>query len=514
MTMPWDAPAKPSRDELRNMLRDFDTYRSKFLRIRPRAGGERIPFVLNHAQQRLHASLEEERKTFGRVRALIPKARRMGVSTYVGGRFFHRVGTEFGRRAQVVAHRGDSAANLHREIKEFAASLPQAVRPSIGATNSYELIFDKLKSLYKVASAEGGDIGRSDDFHLLHLSEAAFFDNTEDLSSGLLQTVQDEPGTEIIEESTGNGQSGMFFSQCEQAYREHNKGPWRLHFLPWTFMPEYRSECPAGWKAPQEFEEYGRLHSLDREQLRFFWTKNYTIAVMNGGQPEKIHHLARQEYPAMYSECFMADSTLDFFLPSLVTAAMTKQPAPSAGALKLLCVDPAGDGQDKPFVCDRQGSAIGARVWGELASRDANVASDWLVATFRRFDMDAILMDNTGGFGRDLVAGCRLRMRSLGPEKVVPVVFSSGARNQIQYGNRRAELHDKLQQWLQGDVSIPNDKMLQEEMAAYKWGAGGCHRDEKGRLFMTPKEKIRATFSPARSPDRLDVAAISMAVEA
>ena len=181
MNFPWNIPAKPSKEDVRAKLLDFDDYRERFLRVRPRTGGERIPFVLNNAQRVLHSRIEAEREKFGMVRALIPKARRMGVSTYIGGRYFHQVATKFGRRAQVVAHRADSARNLHREIKEFAAGLPDAVRPSIGATNAQELIFDKLKSLYKVSSADGGDIGRSDDFHALHLSEAAFFDNTEDL---------------------------------------------------------------------------------------------------------------------------------------------------------------------------------------------------------------------------------------------------------------------------------------------------------------------------------------------
>lgn len=510
---PWSMPVQNAEERkavLKAKLRDFDYYREKFLRIRPRQGGERIPFILNHAQRVLHARLEEEKKTFGMIRALIPKARRMGVSTYIGGRNFHQVATMFGRRAQVVAHRGDSAGNLHREIKEFANALPPAICPIRGATNAYEVIFEQLKSLYKVASAEGGDIGRSDDFHLLHLSEAAFFDNTEDLSSGLLQTVQNLPGTEIIEESTGNGQSGMFFNQCEEAHRQQNKGPWRIHFLAWPVMPEYRTAVPIGWKAPQDFEQYAKLHGLDREQLYWFWLQNYTIATMNGGQPETIHRLTRQEYPAVYSECFMADSTLDFFPASVVAAAMVRKPEPSAGALKLLCVDPAGDGQDKPFVCDRQGSAIGARVWGELANRDYNAQADWLVHTFERFGMDAILIDVTG-IGKGLVDATRLRMRRYGPEKVVAVNFSFGALNDTLYGNRRAELHDKLQRFLQGGVSMPNDKMLQEEAAAYKWGQGGCRRDEKSRLFMTPKEKIRKEIG--RSPDRLDVCAVSMAME-
>lgn len=492
-------------------LRDPVYYREKFLRVRPLAGGERVPFVYNNAQNVLHHHLEAEKSKFGMIRALIPKARRMGVSTLIGGRFFHQTATMFGRRAQVVAHRSDSATNLHREVKEFYAALPPGIRPALEASNARELIFGKLKSLYKVASADGGDIGRSDDFHALHLSEAAFFDNTEDLSSGLLQTVQPIPGTEIAMESTGNGQSGMFYNMCEQAHREGNTGVWRLHFLPWTLLPQYRMAVPLGWKAPKDFEEYAKLHGLDREQLYWFWMQNYTIATMNGGQPETVHRLTRQEYPAIYVECFMADSTLDFFPASTVAAAMARHGhlVPLAGALKLLCVDPAGDGQDKPFVGDRQGNVFGAKVWGELTSRDYNVQADWLLAAFKRFDMDAIVIDATGG-GKGLVDACRLRMRGA-EHKVIPVVFSWGATNETKHGNKRAEIHEKAQEWLRGDVSIPNDQKLQEEAAAYKWGLGACRRDEKARLFMTPKEKIKAELG--RSPDRMDVLAISMAVD-
>jgi hypothetical protein len=517
LTLPWDVPEPPSEDERkleqRTKLRDFEYYRPKFLKIRPREGGERVPFQINSAQTSLHRLLLKEKEEFGMVRALIPKARRMGVSTYIGARYFHRIATEFGRRAQVVAHRGDSAANLHREIKEFYSALPPSIKPHNSASNAYELVFDILKSLYKVASADGGDIGRSDDFHLLHLSEAAFFDNTEDLSSGLLQTVQDLPGTEVVLESTGNGQSGMFYNMCDEAARSMNKGPWRVHFLPWSLMPEYqtRTGLPQGWQAPKEFEDYGKMHSLTREQLHWFWLKNYTISSMNGGQPEKIHRITRQEYPAIYNECFMADSTLDFFPASMVAEAMVRKPL-MYGARKLLAVDAAGDGQDKPWVCDRQGFVIGSRIWGELTTRDANVASDWLLQQFRRYDMDAILIDTTGGYGRDLVAGLRLRMPEA-PEKIISVGFSHGAHNDVLYGNRRAELFDKLQKLVENPIAkLPDDKVLQEDMASFKWGIGGCRRDEKARLFMTPKEKVRKEIG--RSPDRLDCCVVSMAIEA
>jgi hypothetical protein len=502
--LPWNAP-KPSVVE---RLRDFKWYREKFLKVAPIGGGARVPLILNATQVVLDRRIDAELAEFGRVRALIPKARRMGVSTYINSRFFHKTATRRGIRAQVVAHRSDSATNLHREVKLFCEGLPDAARPSVGGSNARELIFDRLQSVYKVSSADGGDIGRSDGFQLLHMSEAAFYDNTEDLSSGLMATVPDQAGTEIAMESTGNGANGMFFNMCEQAHRERNRGPWRLHFLPWVLMPEYAQQPPKDWQPPKEFADYARLHGLSLPQVYWFWNKNYTIATMNGGQPDVIHRLTRQEYPAIFTECFCTDSTLDFFAASRVQEAMLSKAAPTVGALKILSVDPAGDGSDDAFVCDREGAAIGKRVWGSIKSGDQNIQADWLVAKYRAFGMDVITIDSTG-LGKGLVDACRLRMRNQA-DRVVSVNFGSGAHNTVQFGNRRAELHFKFQLYLNGSVSIPNDKTLQEECAAYKWGSGGCRRDELGRLFMTPKEKIRSELG--HSPDRLDCVINSFAV--
>jgi len=502
---PWE---RATPQAISDRICDFNWYRERFLMIRPREGGRRIHFILNPAQEILHQRIELERKTYGRVRALVPKARRMGVSTYISARFFHAVLSKRGRRAHVVAHRNDSASHLHREVRTFYEELPEPIRPVTGASNARELIFSRLQSSYRVSSAEGGNIGRSEDTHYLHFSEAAFFDNTEDLSSGILQTVLDQVGTEIFMESTGNGASGMFFNMCEQAHRENNTGLWRMHFLPWTAMVDYKEEVPDKWQPPLELVEYSRIHRLTPPQTYWFYRKNYDIATMNGGTPDSIHRLTRQEFPVTYSECFLADSTLDFFPPSLVQQAMLSRVPPTEGTLKILAVDPAGDGSDSTFVCDRQGCCIGNRIWGEIKNSDQNVQADWIRAAYERYDMDVICIDSTG-IGKGLVDALRLRMRDRG-NRIIPVSFGSGAHNSVQFANRRAELHFKFAQYLNGSVSVKNDKMLQEECAAYKWGTAGCRRDEHARLFVTPKEKIRAEIG--RSPDRLDAVICTFAV--
>jgi len=306
----------------------------------------------------------------------------------------------------------------------------------------------------------------------------------------------------------------MFYNMCKEAQRSGNRGPWRLHFLPWTLSPEYRTQpamIPQGWTPPRAFVEYARLHGLDMGQVHWFWTKNYAKTTMNGGSVDEIHRLMRQEYPIIFEDCFTADSTFDFYPPSFVAAAMARRTTPRQGDLKILACDPSL-GHDGCWVGDRQGNVIGARVWGELKTGDQNLQADWLVEKVRLFGFEVLTVDATG-IGIGLVSALRLRKSKLGSCQIVPVIFGAGASNPMDYGNRRAEILDRAGTRLrQPDTKIPDDPALSEEYAAYKWSQGGCRRDDASRLFMTPKEKIRAEIG--RSPDRLDCMALLEAVDA
>ena len=76
---------------LRIKLRDdFEAYARACLNIRTKAGDVRR-FQINATQRALHKRLEEQRRTKGKVRALVLKGRQVGISTYIGGRFYWRV---------------------------------------------------------------------------------------------------------------------------------------------------------------------------------------------------------------------------------------------------------------------------------------------------------------------------------------------------------------------------------------------------------------------------------------
>lgn len=82
---------------------DFPHYAEKCLRIRTKAGAVE-PFLLNVAQRYLHERLERQKSDIGKVRALILKGRQQGISTYVGGRYYHKATHSRGRRVFILTH--------------------------------------------------------------------------------------------------------------------------------------------------------------------------------------------------------------------------------------------------------------------------------------------------------------------------------------------------------------------------------------------------------------------------
>src|SRR6202000_1399634 len=103
--------------------------------------------------------------------------------------------------------------------KRFYEHCPEVVRPSLEASNAKELIFDKLESGYKVGTAGSKGVGRSDTIQLFRGSEVAYWPNAATHVAGALQAVPDEPGTEIILESTSAGRQGLFDDMCAAALR-------------------------------------------------------------------------------------------------------------------------------------------------------------------------------------------------------------------------------------------------------------------------------------------------------
>lgn len=269
---------------LKRLRSDYPLYATKCLKIRDK-DGLIIPFVMNSQQRYLHEKLEEQRRRTGKVRAIIGKGRQTTASTYVGGRFYHRTSLHKGLRTFILTHSQAGTDALFEMVTRFHEHTP--LRPSTGASNEKELYFDKLDSGYSVGVASNKGTGRSQTIQMLHWSEVAHSANADAHQAGVIQTVPDRPGTEIIKESTGNGPTGLFHADWQQA--EAGIGDYIAVFIPWHVAGEYSREPEPGFALDEEEREYRRLYSLTDGQM--CWRRAKILEL-------KDPRLFKQEYPA------------------------------------------------------------------------------------------------------------------------------------------------------------------------------------------------------------------------
>ena len=288
---------------------DLEHYASRCLKIRTKSG-KTEPFAFNRVQRFVHERLEAQRKAIGKVRALILKGRQEGVSTYIGGRYYHRVTHSRGFRVFILTHEDPATQNLFDMVQRFHDNCPELVTQQTGAANAKELMFPLLDSGYKVGTAGSQGTGRSSTIQLLHGSEVAFWKFAESHAAGILQTVPDETGTEIILESTANGLGNFFHQRWRDA--EQHKDDFIGIFVPWFWQAEYVRSVPEGFVFTDEEAEYAELHGVTAEQI--VW-RRHKISEL------KDPLLFKQEYPATAQESFQTTGHDSFIKPEDVLRA-------------------------------------------------------------------------------------------------------------------------------------------------------------------------------------------------
>ena len=310
---------------------DRQAYARACLTIRDKNKAAR-PLIFNRAQQYIDEKLDAQKAATGKVRALILKGRQQGCSTYVAGRFYHQTTHEHGTKAFILTHEDPATQNLFNIVKRYHDNCPEVFRPSTGAANSKELVFDKLDSGYKVGTAGTKGTGRSATFQLFHGSEVAFWPHADTHIAGVLQAVPDAPGTEVILESTANGVGGTFHKMWRDA--ETGAGDFIAIFVPWYWQDEYRRPAPAGFVLDAEEQHLCGLYKLSLEQMA--WRRAKIAELQDPA-------LFMQEYPATAAEAFQ-NTGHDCYIPPALVAKARKATQEPSGPL-VIGFDPALEGR-------------------------------------------------------------------------------------------------------------------------------------------------------------------------
>lgn len=448
---------------------------------------------MNKAQRYLHEKIEWQKQKTGKVRALILKGRQQGCSTYVGGRFYWLTTHRRGYKTFILAHMADATDNLFKMVKRYHEHCDPLLRPSTGTTNRKELIFDNLDSGYSLGTAGSGDVGRSDTIQLLHGSEVGFWTNTTDLVTGVMQTVPDAAGTEVILESTANGIGNMFHQYWLSA--ESGESDYQAIFIPWYWQPEYVKEVPEGFVMTSDEAEYQAAYKLSLEQI--VWRRMKIADFQTDGSDGKWKF--RQEYPANSAEAFQTsgeDSLVD--LEAVITA--RRHRIDKQKAAHVVGVDPARFGKDRTSIIRRCGRD--AHDIEYYSGKDTMEVAGICANILRSEVVDRMFID-IGGLG----AGVVDRLRELGyGAKVAGINFGERALKSERYNNKRSEIWGEMAKWFkEGGCSIPDSDELHSDLIGPSYGY-----DSSGRMKLESKDDMMKRG--VRSPDGADALALTFAM--
>lgn len=489
--MSISAREKAIRQRLKD---DFLHYAPRCLKIRTKAATI-VPLVLNDAQLLIHNAIQEQLGRTGRVRAILLKGRQQGGSTYVEGRFYWRVTHSKGMRAFILTHDDGATTNLFEMVERYHENCPALVRPTASTSNAKELMFDQLDSGYKVGTAGNKGVGRSSTVQLFHGSEVAFWPNAKGHAAGVLQAVPDEPGTEVVMESTANGLGNFFHQQWQLA--ESGQSEFIAIFVPWFIQREYRKPVPPGFQVTSEEAEYQATYGLDLEQI--VWRRAKTVELNND------ETLFMQEYPATAAEAFQMAGLDPYIKPKIVMAARKcKLVDPPIGP-RHLGVDPARFGDDRTSLCLRQSRLVH---WIRSYSKKDTMQVAGIVKTaIEELGLQSRLGDrvfiDVGGLG----AGVYDRLRETVPDKALLVAVNSSEApfDAVKYTNKRAEMWGETLAWLTNQpASIPDNDELHADLTQIKYSY-----DSNNALVMEKKADMKKRG--LRSPDCADALGLTFA---
>lgn len=407
---------------------------------------------------------------------------------------------EKGVRAYILTHEDDASQNLFSMAKRYFEHLPPFVKPHTSAANAKELHFDVLDSGYQIGTAGNKSVGRSQTNQYFHGSEVAFWPNAAEHAKGILQTIPDASGTEVIYESTANGLGNFFHQQWKMA--ERGEGEFIPIFVPWFWQAEYSKDIPEGFGQTDEERTLSNQYGLTPEQV--FWRRLKIVELSADGSDGERSF--KQEYPCNAAEAFQLSGENGLIIPDVVVRAR-KNEVNGNGPL-VVGVDPSRGG-DRFSMIKRQGrKAYDKRNWigdqvdslGKMVSKCRRMLDEVCPEAGKKPDM---MFVDAGG-GADLVD----RLNELGYEgRVKAIYFGSSPLNEEKYTNKRGEMWGECNLWLRDEnleVQIPDDDELQADLCASPY-----RRDSHDRIVLLKKDEIKKKYG--FSPDDGDSLALTFA---
>jgi len=227
---------------------------------------------------------------------IVLKARQMGLTTWVAGRFLLKTVTRPGTVTLMVAHTQEAAEDIFRVVHRFVDHLPAGLKAGALRTSRSsvrQIVFPEIDAEFRVESAADRNAGRGLTYQNLHCSEVARWgEGAAEVLAGLRAGLAPGRLGEQVLESTPAGVGGCFYQQWQGA----DEAGMVKHFYPWWMEPGYAAAAvEAATLTEEELELAMRPRNpLSLEQIAF-----------RRGLQAGLRGLSRQEYAEDAETCFL-----------------------------------------------------------------------------------------------------------------------------------------------------------------------------------------------------------------
>lgn len=272
---------------------DFEYWCVTCVRIKDKMSGRDIPFRLNAPQRRVAAMLEEDRVAGRPLRLIMLKARQWGGSTLVQ-MYMAWIQTVHltNWHSLICAHVKDTSATIRgmysKMLSLYPAELwqgdePPCFRPFERSTNVRTIAGRGCR--VTVGSSENQEAVRGADYAMAHLSEVAFWSDSdrrspEQFIRAVCGAINTGPLTLIVMESTANGVGNYFHSEWVRS--REGRSDKRAVMVPWYEIEIYRMPVTDPERLWLEMDDYERR----------LWNMGLTLEMI------QWYHCKRREYPS------------------------------------------------------------------------------------------------------------------------------------------------------------------------------------------------------------------------
>jgi len=304
---------------------DFEYWCALCAKIKPKKGGDFIPFILNYPQRLLWHEQYEMMIDLLPIFFMLLKSRQFGGSTEIdvlSAYIQTRLKTNW--NSLIAAHINQGATNIRSMTTNLFKYYPQEIdsvtlKPFEG-THNIKIIPERSNKI-TIGSMETPDSIRTDDLKIAHVSEFGLMKKTEgkspeDLIQSIVGTLpMDEPYTMFAIESTAKGVGNAFHRMWQQAVKGENG--MKAIFIPWLKDGKNRIQFKEKenkeefFKSLNDYEKYLWEKGATLEGIKFYRKQ---LGVFSGDMWRM-----QSEFPTTATEAFQSTGNR-FFPPQYVLA--------------------------------------------------------------------------------------------------------------------------------------------------------------------------------------------------